>query len=171
VRRVWTSVAVAAATGVTIFVTTACTGDAKPASTASPSSTASASVRPSASPTGSAFPGDPAVMAQTCTKASKILADGTKLFNDQLAVLEKAAAKGDQTGMAAAATAISTEFTAMATELAPLAQASVSSQLRSTLTTAAGALTDLGSSAYSGTTADTKRKLADLSAALSKACA
>ncbi len=161
-RRV---LALAVAATVVIAIA-ACTDDpAQPGPSAQPSTSASAGL--TAPPPS---PGDPAVTKQVCTDAVKVATDGTKIFNDQLVALEKAAAKGDQTAMVAAAEAIHKKFTEMAAALGTLSQKSVSPSVKAALTDASAALTEIASETYAGTMADTKKKLTDLALSFTKAC-
>ncbi len=165
-RRVWV-VAVATAA---VFGTTACT-DAAPAAAPQPSvsATASGGATPPAT-TAPPSPGDPAATNKGCASAATIMSTGTKFFNDRITELEKAAAKGDQQGMVAAAEAINKRFTEMGTGLSALARTEVSSGLKTALTKGAAALTEIPSASYGGVTSDIRKRLADIKASLDKAC-
>lgn len=154
-----------AAVATVVFAAGACTGDSQ-AGPSQPTTSASAGLGTTLPPA----PGDPGVTRQTCTAAIKVATAGTKVFNDQLAALEKAAAKGDQTAMVAAAEAINKEFLAMASALGALSQKTVSPSVKAALTDASAALSDIASETYTGTMADIKKKLTELGASFTKAC-
>lgn len=153
-----------AAAATVVFAIAECTDDpAQPGPGTQPSTSASAA------PT-TPSPGNLVVTKRVCTDAVKVATDGTKVFNDQLVALEKAAAKGDQTAMVAAAEAIHKEFTEMTAALGTLSQKSVSPSVKAALSDASAALTEIASETYAGTMADTKKKLTDLAASFTKAC-
>ncbi len=154
--------------GATLVVTTAaCTGERPLPGPLQPTAGASSSVPP----TAPASPDDPAVTRRTCTAAIGLARDGMKVFNEQLAVLEKAASRGDQTAMVAAAEAINKKFNDMAASLGTLAQESVSPPVKIALTGASAALSDVASETYAGTMVDITKKLAEVAATVTKACA
>jgi hypothetical protein len=121
-----------------------------------------------ASPTPSAA--DPNLTLQVCTAATLAAADGTKLFNDQWARLEKAAAKGDQAAMVRAAELIQRTFVELAAGLGAMSRRSVSPQVKLALAEGSAVLTEISSQKYAGTTADISRELADIAAGFAKAC-
>lgn len=156
-----------AAAGTAFFTMAACT--TAPASvlspTASPTPTSAA-----ATPSPTAPPVDPVLTKQICAAAAKATADGTKVFNDQLAALEQAAAKNDQAAMVAAAEAINKQFTDLASALGVLAQQPVSPAVKVVLSDVSTALTEMASLSYTGTTVDIRKKLLDFAAAFGKTC-
>ncbi|MDT5025262.1 MAG: hypothetical protein QOE61_1688 [Micromonosporaceae bacterium] len=164
-RRVLALAAVTTA----VLAATACTGDpAQPvASPASPSTSASTTRAATPPPT----PGDAAVTRQVCLDAAAGAADVTKVFTDQIAALEAAAAKGDQAAMVAAAELIQKKFLALSATLTTLSQKRVDPGVKAALTDAAAALKEISSSSYPGTTQDTQKRLGDLAATFAKVCA
>jgi hypothetical protein len=160
-RRVLT---MAVATTIAFAALGACSGGPRagaPMALPTPS-VASASPMPSAS--------DPNLTLLVCTAATLAAADGAKLFNDQWARLEKAAAKGDPAAMVRAAELIQRTFVELAEGLGTLSRKSVSPQVRLALAEGAAILTEIASQTYSGTTADISRELADLAAGFARAC-
>lgn len=113
---------------------------------------------------------DPNLTLQVCTAATVATADGMKVFNDQWARLERAAAKGDPAAMARAAELIQRTFVQLAAGLATLSRKSVSPQVKLALAEASAVLTEIASQTYAGTTADIRRELADLAATFAKVC-
>jgi hypothetical protein len=134
----------------------------------SPMAVPTPSVLSTASPTPSA--GDPNLTLQVCTAATLAAADGAKLFNEQWARLEKAAAKDDPAAMVRAAELIQRTFVELAAGLGTLSRKSVSPQVKLALAEGSAVLTEIASQKYSGTTADINRELADLAAGFAKAC-
>jgi hypothetical protein len=88
-----------------------------------------------------------------------------------LAVLEAAAAKGDQAAMVAAAELIQKKFLDLAASLATLSQKFVDSDVKDALTAASATLKEISSESYPGTTQDTQKRLGDVAATFAKACA
>lgn len=151
----------------------ACSGEAPPSTLPTTPVSATATGGASATPTPSPTPSltvDAAVTAQVCRSASKAVADTSKYFNDQMAALERAAAKGDQDAVVAAATAIQNRLTQLGTTAAAYAAKAVSPELRAVLVETVVAITEISSPSYSGTQADIKQKLVNLGAAFAKAC-
>src|SRR5262252_8844528 len=155
VRRI---LAAAAVVGLTLSAG-ACTR--APIAVVTTSATSSESPSPSATPSPTPPPVDPAATQQTCAQALAETANGTQIFNVQIAALEQAAAVNDQVALVAAADAINKEFTALAATTATLAAKPViSPQLKTALTDISTALTVMSSTAYTGTTVDIRKKLA-----------
>jgi hypothetical protein len=125
---------------------------------------------PSATPSPTPPPVDPAVVLEACSLASAATSGATKVFNDQIAALEQAAARNDQVAMVTAAEAINKEFVGLAATLSQLAQRPVSPELKTVLTDVAAALTQMSSLAYTGTTVDIRKKLLDFAAAFNRTC-
>jgi hypothetical protein len=164
VRRI---VAVAVVVGLSLSAG-ACTR--QPIAVVTTSGTSAESPSPSATPSPTPPPVDPAATQQTCAQALAETSNGTQIFNVQIAALEQAAAVNDQAALVAAADAINKEFTALAATTATLAARPVSPQLKTALTDISAALSVMSSTAYTGTTVDIRKKLADFAAALNKAC-
>ncbi len=164
-----TRLAVGAVALLAVLTTTACNGST-PRAAQPPvvEPTASASPSPSASPTPP--PLDPAVTADVCSLAAAATTSTTKVFNDQLAALEQAAARNDQSAMVAAAEAINKQFVSLAAILTQLSERPVASALKTVLTDIATALTQMSSLSYTGTTVDIRKKLLDFAAAFNKTC-
>jgi hypothetical protein len=157
----------------TVLLATACSGDPAaappPATTAgSPSGTPSASARPTAAATVTL--GDPTATIEACTSATAGAADVTQVFTEQIAAIEAAAAKGDQTAMVAAAGVIQARFVSLSTTLTTLSQKPVDSDVKAALANAAAGLREISSESYPGTTQDTQKRLSDLAAAVALAC-
>lgn len=165
-RRVLALAAVTTA----VFAVAACTGDPAPLASTAPTVSLSATAAPTVPVPPPVTPGDAAVTHQVCVDASAAATEVTTYFSDQIAALEAAAAKGDQTAMVAAATAIQQKFLSLATALGTLAQKPVDSDVKSALADAAAALKEISSEAYTGTTQDTQKRLVDLAATFAKAC-
>lgn len=147
----------------------ACDGGTVPVAQQSP--VGETSTNTSATPSPTVTPEDPAVTADVCSLATADTASTTKLFNDQMAALEQAAARGDQAAMVAAAGAINKRFMSLGATLTQLATRPVSPALRAVLTDIATALAQMSSLAYTGTTVDIRKKLLDFAAAFAKVCA
>lgn len=165
--RVWALAAAVAA----VFAAAACTvrpaPQPQPAPTAAPTTSAPAV----ALATPPASPGDPAVTKQVCVTATAAAVEATKVFTDQIALLEAAAAKDDRTAMVAAAEAIQKELVELAASLATLSQQQVSPAVRSALTDGYAVLKEISSESYPGTAADIQKRLSDLAAGFAKTCA
>jgi len=126
-----------------------------------------------ASPSLSGTPvdsGDPLLTRRLCSEAAIATAAATSDFHAQLAVLERAAAKGDQDGLVAAAEAINGRLTALAVTLAAMAQRSVTTSVKKLLSDAARALADISSPGYPGTTSDIATMLGDFVTGFAQAC-
>jgi hypothetical protein len=130
----------------------------------------SPSETPSPTPSPTPPPVDPAAVLEACSLASTATSGATKSFNDQIAALEQAAARNDQTTMITAAEAINKQFVDLGTTLTQLAQRPVSPELKTVLTDVAAALTQMSSLAYTGTTVDIRKKLLDFAAAFTRTC-
>jgi hypothetical protein len=155
--------------GVTIGLALAlagCQGNPAPSPTGTVDATATAST--DVSPT--APPVDPAATAQVCGLAVAATRTTTKIFNDQMAAFEQAAATNDEPAMFAAAEAINQQFTTLATTFTQLSQRPIDPALRAVLTDIATALTQMSSLSYTGTTVDIRKKLIDFTDALNHAC-
>src|SRR4051794_33960883 len=100
---------------VAVCALTACSNGGPEAAPTSAPSGVSPGVTSSTSgtPAPPAASSDPAVTAQVCTDASKAVGDASTFFTAQMAALEKAAAKGDQDAIVAAATAIQDRLMAL----------------------------------------------------------
>jgi hypothetical protein len=160
-RAVW---AVVAAATVTAVMSAGC-GESRQSLVAAPSRLAQATASPSRP-----APGDPATTRRVCIQTVALVASGTRFFNNEIAALERAAAKGDQAAMVAAAEAINTRFTQMAAALSSAAQKKVSPALQAVLTKGSALLSEIPSPSYAGATADIAKRLSDLAAALVTAC-
>ena len=158
-----------------VFAVAACTGDGqRPGVVGQPTVSGSApapSGTAGATPTATPAPPDPAVTRQVCADAVRAAGEVVKLFNDQLAVLERAAARGDEATMVAAAEKIMDELTEMATTLRVYAQRSVTPPVRAALSKAAATLSEMASESYPGSPADIKKALTGLGSAFTSACA
>jgi hypothetical protein len=117
------------------------------------------------------MPVDPAVTADVCSLSSAATASTTKIFNDQIAALEQAAARNDQASMVRAAETINRQFENLAATLTQLSERPVTPALRTVLTDIATALTQMYALSYTGTTVDIRKKLLDFAAAFAKTCA
>jgi hypothetical protein len=113
---------------------------------------------------------DPAVTRQVCVDAAEAADDGSRYFSDQLAVIERAAARGDQSTVVLAASLIQDRLIELAQTLTALAREAVSPSVRAVLTRATATLTEISSPSYPGTQMDIERRLNDVSAAVAEAC-
>jgi hypothetical protein len=169
-RRVLAIAAVTTA----VLAASACSGGdallASPAVTTTPSLPTSPTATPRPTPSVSVTPGDPATTNEACTSATAGAADATKIFTEQLAAIEAAAAKGDQTAMVAAAGVIQTNLVALSTTLAGLSEKPVDTDVKAALTRAAAGLREISSESYAGTTQETQRRLGELAGAVALAC-
>lgn len=166
-------VLVVAAAGLTLAGTAlvGCSNGGTPQATSTPLPSASTTVGGSTSAPSSPAPtGDPKVTAQVCEQASKAVVEAGTFFAAQMAALEKAAARGDQDAVVAAATAIQTKITTLGAAVATFAAQAVSPELRAVLVSTAKSLTDIASETYAGTQADIQKKLTELSGTFSKTC-
>jgi hypothetical protein len=119
---------------------------------------------------GTTTPADPAVTRELCAKAVKATADGVRVFNTQLAVIEEAAADGDEEAIVSAAKVINVRITGMATTLRAYSRAPVSARVRVRMAQASAALRHLSSEEYAGTPADIRETLTDVRRKLRDAC-
>jgi hypothetical protein len=111
-------------------------------------------------------------MAETvCTEATAATAAATAVINDQLGILEQAAAAGDQARMVAAAEIINTQFRTLSATFALRSQTLTSPALNRTLIDVSEALAEMASPRYTGTMVDIKKKMIDFSAAFTAVCA
>ncbi|HLT11667.1 MAG TPA: hypothetical protein VK028_12845 [Micromonosporaceae bacterium] len=153
--------------GVLLAMAVACTNQPPAApvgNTQSPSPTASATPSPTPTP-------DPFITNQICDEAKQAIAAASAVINEQLALLEKAAADGDQAGMVQAAEAINTQFTSLSDRFATQAKvASVSPAVQDALADVSAALAEMASPRYVGTQVDIKRKMIDFEIAFVRAC-
>jgi hypothetical protein len=115
-------------------------------------------------------PADPAVTRQVCRQVTTVVAGGTSFFNSQVVALERAAAKGDQTAIVAAAEAINTRLAQMTVALAVAARKTVSPGLKAALNRGFAVLSEIASPSYAGATTDIARRLSDLATALQRVC-
>jgi hypothetical protein len=145
---------------------TACQADPTPG----PTGTADATPTTSAAASPTAPPVDPAATAEVCGLATAATDTTTKIFNEQMAAFEQAAATNDEAAMLAAAEAINRQFTSLANTFTQLAQRPVAPDLRSVLTDIATALTQMSALSYTGTTVDIRKKLVDFTDALNRLC-
>ena len=166
-----TLLAVGSVAVVIVALTAAACHRSVPVATEAPSPDATASASPSVSLSPTSPPEDPAVTADVCNLASAATAGTTKIFNDQIAALEQAAARNDQATMVTAAQTINRQFANLAATMTQLAERPVSPALRTVLTDVATALTQMYALSYTGTTVDIRKKLLDFAAALAKTCA
>jgi len=111
------------------------------------------------------------VTADVCSLSTAATASTTKIFNDQIAALEQAAARNDQATMVRAAETINRQFENLAATFTQLAERPVSAALRTVLTDIATALTQMYALSYTGTTVDIRKKLLDFAAAFANTCA
>lgn len=153
--------------GFLLVTAVACTSQppvAPVVSTQSPSPTASATPSPTPTP-------DPFITNQVCDEAKQAIATASAVINEQLALLEQAAADGDQAGMVRAAEAINTQFTSLSDRFATQAKvASVGPAVQDTLADVSAALAEMASPRYVGTQVDIKRKLIDFEVAFVRVC-
>jgi hypothetical protein len=149
----------------------ACSGEPPPATL--PTSPVSATTTATMSAPTSSTPSltvDAAVNILICRSATKALSETSKYFNEQMAALERAAAKGDQDAVVAAATAIQDRLTQLGKAASVYTTKAVSPQLRAALVEIVVAVTEISSPSYPGTQADIKQKLINLGDAFTKAC-
>jgi hypothetical protein len=119
-----------------------------------------------ASPTAA----DPAVTRQACLTAVRAAGDGVRVFNDQLQVLERAAARGDQHAMVAAAEVINNKMRELASTLRRLSQTAVSPRVRAALGGASAMLRDITSVSYTGSPSDIRTALVGFGTSFHRAC-
>lgn len=138
------------------------------APTGSPSETPTASV--SVSPSPSAPPVDPAATAEVCGLAAAAIETTTTIFNEQIALIEQAAARNDQATMVEAARAINEQFVSLGATFTQLTKRRISEELNTVLTEIAAALEQMSALSYTGTTVDIRKKLLDFSDAVASTC-
>jgi hypothetical protein len=155
---------------VTVLAAAACQGGL-PAAGAATTATPSASAGPSSGPSPTPPPVDPLATVEVCGLAAAATATTITIFNEQIAALEQAAARNDQTAMVAAAKAINQQFVSLGEAFAELAERPVEAQLRIVLTDIAIALEQMSSLSYTGTTVDIRKKLVDFTLAIQGTCA
>ena len=148
------AVVVAAAVG------TACTN---------PPTTATLASAPSASP-DSLFAYDPWLTQQACTAAALTTADSARLFRNQMALIEKAAAEDNPSALVAAASVVQRSFVDLAEGLAFLARKPVSPQVAAALSDVSASFAEISSNTYVGSTSDISTRLSQLTAAVVRAC-
>lgn len=151
---------------VVAVIPTACADGLGSATTAGPMDTAAVVPVRAATPP----PPDAAVTRQVCAVAERTASRGLRVFTHHMAALETAAARNDQTAMVAAATAITTEFAAMAATLGSLSKRSVSAPVRVALVDASASIRQMGSIEYVGTPADQHEELREVADAFAEAC-
>jgi hypothetical protein len=151
---------------VTAMAGTAVAGCASEAGLASPGRTGS--VRLSVTPTRT--PADPRLTRQICAAAVRGTGEVLKMFNEQLATLERAAARGDQSTMVEAAEVIIEQVVEMATALRVFAQKAVTPRVRAALSRASAKLAEIATESYAGSPTDIRTTLTGLGTALTKAC-
>jgi hypothetical protein len=151
---------------VTVMAGTAVAGCTGEAGLASPGRTGS--VRVSVTPTKS--PADPRLTRQVCAAAVRATREVLKVFNEQLATLERAAARGDQNTMVEAAEVIIEQVVEMATAMRVFAQKAVTPRVRTALSRASAKLAEIASESYAGSPTDIRTTLAGLGTSLTKAC-
>jgi hypothetical protein len=125
-------------------------------------------VRLSVTPTKT--PADPRLTRQICAAAMRGAGEVLKVFNEQLAALEQAAARGDQNTMVEAAEVIIEQVTEMATALRVFSQKAVTPRVRSALAKASAKLAEIATESYAGSPTDIRSTLTGLGTSLSKAC-
>ncbi len=148
-----------------------CSAETPPAE---PVSSVGAGASPSAPATSIPTPTAPAggvdLTAQVCTDASQAIAEASAYFTAQMSALEKAAAKGDQDAVVAAATAIQNRITALGLAVTTFTTQTISPELRKVLVESAASLQEIASEAYTGTQADIRKTFTQLTGAFDKAC-
>jgi hypothetical protein len=166
-RRPWVTVAVATVLTLATLGSAGCTSHPFAHRT---SAVVMASATAGVPGTPQSRPADPAATRGSCLVAAIVLSEGTKLFNEQLVALEKAAAEDDQTGMVAAATVINAKLVDMATTLGTLAKGPVSPRVRGVLAESAIALTEMVSQSYQGSSTDIRTTLVRLRTRVGGVC-
>jgi hypothetical protein len=114
---------------------------------------------------------DPTLTQQACTAAALSTVDSTRLFNNQMAVIERAAADDDTRRMIAAANRIQLSFVQLAQGLAVLSAKPVNPEVAQTLRAGSQAMSEISSNTYAGSTADINTRLTELTASVLTACA
>jgi hypothetical protein len=107
---------------------------------------------------------------QACTAAAISAADSTRLFHNQMAVIEQAAADDDTAALIAAANRIQRSFVQLAQGLSTLSTKAMSPEVAQALRDAARSMTEISSSAYGGSTADINTRLTDMTTSVLTAC-
>lgn len=135
-RRVWTAVALA----FTVVAVSGCTlhRDTSPA------------IMVSLQPTPTPPTVDPATTRVVCDKALSAAKDMVSVFDDRLAEIDRAAARGDQTAVIAAATEIHEKILNVAGQLRRWSGLAVAPEVRRMLEAAAQTLTVITSARYTG---------------------
>jgi hypothetical protein len=126
------------------------------------------SVRLSVPP--SKAPPDPRLTRQICAAAVRAAGDVLEVFNVQLAALERAAARGDESTMVEAAEMIIEQVTEASAALRVFAQKAVTPRVRMALSRAAATLAEIASASYDGSPTDIRATLTGLGPTLAKAC-
>jgi hypothetical protein len=114
---------------------------------------------------------DPMLTRQACTAAALSAVDSTRLFHNQMAVIERAAADDDTGTLIAAANRIQRSFVQLAQGLSTLSTKPLSPSVAEALREAAATVTEISSNTYGGSTADISARLADLTSSVLTACA
>jgi hypothetical protein len=120
-------------------------------------------------PSPAAF--DPLLTQEACTAAALSAFDSTRLFQSQMAVIERAAADDDTATLIAAANLIQLSLVQLAHGLALLSHRPLSPEVAQTLREASQTVTEISSNTYAGSTADISTKLADVTTSVLTACA
>jgi len=107
---------------------------------------------------------------QACTAAAVSAADSTRLFHNQMAVIEQAAADDDTAALIAAANRIQRSFVQLAQGLSTLSTKAQSPEVALALRDAARSMTEISSSTYGGSTADINTRLTDMTTSVLTAC-
>jgi hypothetical protein len=113
---------------------------------------------------------DPMLTRQACTAAAISAADSTRLFHNQMAVIEQAAADDDTAALIAAANRIQRSFVQLAQGLSTLSTKALSPEVAQALRDAARSMTEISSSTYGGSTADINTRLTELTTSVLTAC-
>jgi hypothetical protein len=113
---------------------------------------------------------DPMLTRQACTAAAISAADSTRLFHNQMAVIERAAADDDTAALIAAANRIQRSFVQLAHGLSMLSTKPLSPEVAQAMRDAARSMTEISSSTYAGSTADINTRLTDLTTSVLTAC-
>jgi hypothetical protein len=160
--------AAAVASGCTTAATTTTT------TTAHSELAAAANERPSPDATAdvpAASGVDPMLTRQACTAAAISAVDSTRLFHNQMAVIEQAAADDDTAALIAAANLIQRSFVQLAKGLAVLSTKPLTPEVAQAFREAARSMTEISSNTYAGSTADINTRLTDLTTSVLTACA
>jgi len=120
--------------------------------------------------TPSAVAVDPTLTREACIAAAISAADSTRLFHNQMAVIERAAADDDTAALIAAATRIQRSFVQLAQGLSTLSTKPLSPEVAQALRDASRSMTEISSSTYAGSTADINSRLTDLTTSVLTAC-